>query len=145
MPITRLIWLIFFLNGLVMVSFGALAVERWAVSTAMPGLDTFCRGIWFLDIPISRAPLCLAQWVIDAKSWVQYAVDTIGAIGRGLYTAEVVRSADVSFLVIGFATAGLAVAWLWADAMTRVTHAVTASLYALLRASAVATRNARTV
>ena len=145
MPITRLIWLVFFANGLIMVGFGAMAVERWAVATAMPGYDTFCRGVWFLDIPISRAPLCLAQWVVDAKSWVQYAVDTLGAVGRGLYAGEVVRSADVSFLVIGFATAGLAAAWLWADAMTRITHAVTLSLYALLRAATVAARHARTV
>jgi hypothetical protein len=144
MPITRLIWLIFFINGLIMVAFGAIAVERWAVATAMPGFDTFCRGVWLLDIPISRAPLCFAQWVIDAKSWVQYAVDTLSAASRGLYAAEVLRSADVSFLVIGFATAGLAAAWVWADAMTRVTQVLTASLLALLSAVARA-RDAHTV
>ncbi len=64
---------------------------------------------------------------------------------RACCASEMVRSADVSFLVIGFATAGLAAAWLWADAMTRITHAVTLSLYTLMRAAAVAARDARTV
>ena len=141
----HLIWMIYLLNGLVMVGFGAYAVDQWAASAAMPGFDTFCRGVWLLEIPISRAPMCFAQWVADAKSWMQYAADTLRGADRGLYAGEVLRTADVSFLVIGTATAGLAIAWIWADVMTRLTHALTLSLLALLRASELATRNSRPI
>ncbi len=128
----RLIWLLFLVIGLYLLTLLLGVVDAWAVAAAVPGSETFCRGSLVVHVPVVRTPVCVAVWFIEAKSWAYYARDMLlGLPDARLYLAMLIRTADIALIVAGAAAGALAVAWIWATMMTRVAIAVAAALYTL--------------
>ena len=98
----------------------------------MPGYEVYCRGTLIANVPITRAPLCFALWFAEAKSWVFYARDMLLQVQQGLYARELIRTLDVAFYAIGAAAFGIALAYIWATAMTRFTLSTIAGWYSLM-------------
>jgi len=111
-----------------------LAVDDWSGRLALPGAETYCRGILIGDIPLMRAPLCFAVWITESKSWLFYARDTLIHARQGFYLREMARTGDIAFFTFGGLGVCTALAWLWATAMTRMTRVALASSYLLIRA-----------
>ncbi len=128
----RIIWLIFFVVGAIALVVVLDAFDTWSTVVASPVTEGYCRGALVGNVPVSRAPMCFALWFNEAKTWVFYARDIVGQGGQGLYLHELLRTADVGLCVVGAAALGVALAWLWATAMTQVTLAGIAGSYSLL-------------
>ncbi len=132
MIINRAIWLALFAIGLCFLGLFVMALDSWALSRALPGHEMYCRGTMVADVPRTRAPLCFALWFTEARSWVFYARDMLLQVNHGRYAHQVLRTVDVAFYVIGAAAAGLALAFVWANAMTRLTLSTIAGWYSLM-------------
>ncbi len=134
MSLNRIIWLGFFAYGAFILGLGVRVIDSWAMGAAMPGAEAFCRGTLAGEIPIVRAPLCFAVWFAESKTWLVYARDMIWQAERGMYLREWLRTGEIVFYGIGAVTAGIALAWVWATAMTRVVASAVAGSYLLLQA-----------
>jgi len=128
----RAIWLIFFAVGAAVLVVVLGAFDAWAAALAFPGTEPYCRGSLVGNVPLSRAPLCVALWINDAKTWVFYARDIVAHSGQGLSMREMLRTADVGLCVVGATAIAVALNWLWATAMMQVTLASIAGSYSLL-------------
>lgn len=129
----RACWLLFFTFGAFAVVSFVDAFDAWAALTAYPGAELFCRGTLAGNIPITRAPLCLAVWFTETKAWVGYAQEMVLHAGHGLHGMELLRTADVGLFALGSLAAGIAFTWLWATAMAHVAVAVVAGSFSLLQ------------
>lgn len=134
MSLKRIVWLGFFAYGAFFLALGAIALDNWAMATAVPGAEAFCRGTLAGEIPVTRAPLCFAVWFAESKTWLFYARDMLMQADRGLYLREWLRTGEVAFFTVGAVTAGIAFAWVWASAMTRVVASAIGGFYLLLHA-----------
>jgi hypothetical protein len=132
--LNRIIWLGFFAYGAFALVLGVRLLDNWAMATAVPGAEAFCRGTLAGEIPITRAPLCFAVWFAESKTWLAYARDMLLHAERGMHLREWLRAVEIAFYAIGTITAGIALAWLWATAMTRVVASAVAGSYLLLHA-----------
>ena len=132
MIINRAIWLAYFAIGAFFLGCFVMALDAWALATAMPGYEVYCRGTLIANVPITRAPLCFALWFTEAKSWVFYARDMLLQVQQGLYARELIRTADVALYAIGAVAFGIALACIWATAMTRLTLSTIAGWYSLM-------------
>lgn len=129
----RAIWLSFFALGAAALIGLVQAFDAWAVTTAFPGADQFCRGTLAGHIPVSRAPLCLAVWFTEAKAWTGYVQDMVLNAGHSLYAAEMLRTADVGLFALGATAGGLALNWIWATAMAQLCLSVVAGSFSLMQ------------
>lgn len=133
MIFSRTIWLIFFAIGAaaLVALFGAF--DRWAMTMAAPGAEAYCRGTFVGTVPVARAPMCLAVWFTEAKSWVFFARDMVLQARQGLSPLELLRTADVGLFAVGGIGLAAGLNWLWASAMTQVTLTTIAAWYLLLQ------------
>lgn len=130
----RTIWIFFFLVGIYILAGFAIATDTWVSQSVSLGSKSMCRGTLAGDIPLSRAPLCAAVWVQEAKHWVYYASEVLVNGNQALYLHEVTRTVDVALFAIGVLAAALALNWVWANAMTYITLAATTGCYLVLYA-----------
>jgi hypothetical protein len=124
----RAVWLLFFTVGIVALAEFVHAFDAWAMLTAYPGAEQFCRGTLGGNVPVTRAPLCLAVWFTETKVWVGYAQEMLLQAGHGL-----LRTADVGLFAVGSLAGGIALTWLWATAMAHVAVAVVAGSFSLVQ------------
>ncbi|MCC6717194.1 MAG: hypothetical protein IT555_04870 [Acetobacteraceae bacterium] len=143
MNINRAIWLGFFIHGVFVLGVCVVALDSWALATALPGAEAYCRGALVGDIPVQRAPLCFAVWLTESKSWLFYARDMLLQAPQRLHSRELLRIGDVAIYAIGGLAGVFALAWLWASVMTRITRSAIASSYLLLHALSNAARSGR--
>jgi hypothetical protein len=129
-----MLWFGYFAYGAFALGAAILALDAWAGQTARPGVESYCRGVLVGDIPLTRAPLCFAVWIAESKSWLIYARDMLLAANQGLYLRELARTGDIAFFTLGGLAVCVALAWLWASAMTRLTRIALASSYLLIHA-----------
>jgi hypothetical protein len=129
----RTAWLFFFAVGAIALADLVSTFDSWAALAAYPGADHACRGTLAGDIPITRAPLCLAVWFTEAKAWLGHARDLLLQTGHGLHGSDLLRTADIGLYAAGTLAGGVALTWLWATAMAHVAVAVIAAVYSLLQ------------
>jgi hypothetical protein len=129
----RAVWLIFFLIGAAAVVAAVGAFDRWAVTMAAPGAEAYCRGTFVGTIPLARAPMCVAVWFVEAKSWLFYARDMVLQARPGASGLVLLRTMDVGLFAIGGIGLATALSWLWASAMTQLTLTTIAAWYLLLQ------------
>lgn len=125
----RLTWFAALITGFYFITTTLMAIDAWAVASAIPGADIYCRGVLVGDIPVARLPVCTAVWLVEGKSWVVFAWDTlINLPTAGLNLRELVRTADVAVFVLGGAALSVILAIVWANAATRLLDLTIASL-----------------
>jgi hypothetical protein len=129
----RAVWVRLFTVGIVALAEFVHAFDAWAMLTAYPGAEQFCRGTLGGNVPVTRAPLCLAVWFTETKVWVGYAQEMLLQAGHGLHGAELLRTADVGLFAVGSLAGGIALTWLWATAMAHVAVAVVAGSFSLVQ------------
>ena len=132
MRINQFIWTFFFLTSAIVMALFTLALHTWAYNIAIPGTEMYCRGTLVADIPLSRAPLCVAIWVAEAKTWMVYARDILLEGPIDLQVGQLLRTADVMLYVIGLFAFGVALASLTATAMTSLMMSTFAGSYTLM-------------
>lgn len=134
----RSIWFLFLAIGFYLITLLLGAIDTWAVGAAVPGTELYCYGSIAGNVPLSRVPLCLAVWFVEAKSWSFYARDLLLNLPEaGFYVHKLLRTADVALFAVGLAAAALAMAWLWANIMTHAVLLAVAATYTLLQGLAV--------
>ena len=134
MIINRAIWLAYFAIGACFLGLLVVALDAWALATAMTGYEFYCRGTLIANVPITRAPLCFALWFTEAKSWVLYVPDMLLQVQQDLSARELIRTADVALYATGAAAFGIVLVCIWATVMTRLTLSTIAGWYSLMYA-----------
>lgn len=134
MSFFRIAWLFFFALGAVALAGYVLAFDIWATEAAHPGADLLCRGTLAGDIPLTRAPLCLAVWFMEAKAWLGHAQEMVLHATYDLHGAALLHTADIGLIALGTLAGGIALNWLWATAMAHIAIAVVVAAYSLLQA-----------
>ena len=133
MSFFRATWLFFFALGAGALAGYVLAFDSWAAQTAAPGAELMSRGTLAGNIPLARAPLCLAVWFTEAMIWLGDAQEMVLHTAEGLHGVELLHTAEIGLFAFGSLAGGLALNWLWATAMTHVASAVVAACYSLIQ------------
>ncbi len=133
MSFYRITWLAFFSLGAIALAGYVVAFDSWAVQTAAPGAELLCHGTLAGNIPLTRAPLCLAVWFTETKAWLGHAQEMVLHTAYGLQGGELLHTADIGLFAFGTLAGGLALNWLWATAMTHVAIALVAACYSLVQ------------
>lgn len=128
----RIIWTGWFAIGFYFLTISLHALDGWVVSNAMPAASTYCNGTMLADLALSRAPICVANWLATGKSWLVYTQTVMSNFDLGhIYLYEVLRVVDVLLFTTGFLCFGFALACLWANAMTQGVLSALAGMYTL--------------
>lgn len=128
----RIIWTGWFLIGFYILTTALQLLNGWASSNAMPAATAYCNGTILADLALSRAPVCVANWLVGGKAWLAYAQTVLSNADIGhIYLYEVLRVGDVLLFTTGLLCFGFAVACLWANAMTQGVMSALAGLYTL--------------
>lgn len=133
MSFFRIAWLFFFALGAIALAGYVTAFDSWAAQTATPGADLLCRGTLAGNVPLARAPLCLAVWFTETKAWLGHAQEMVLHTAYGLHGAALLHTADLGLIAFGTLAGGIALNWLWATAMAHIALAALAATYSLLQ------------
>lgn len=135
----RTIWSYYFITGLLSVTAGVPAMDSWA-ATLLPADGAGACQLAGNLAAFSRSDmaLCLASWITEGRILANAGLSILADAHHGMPLAGWLRVMDVVVIAAGVVAALVALAWLWAGAMTRFAGLSLAGTYTLVRAVGIA-------
>lgn len=128
----HVIWAAWFLIGCCFIVELVHTIDAWADSNSLAWAQSYCRGNLFAEFSPRRTATCMANWLVDAKSWTVYAQGVLyNAHPDRLYLYEVLKVADVILVVVGLVCFAFALACVWANMATQGLLSAIGGLYTL--------------
>ena len=128
----RAVWVAWFITSFYVLVLLALAIDSWATSHAIAAAQAYCRGSLIAAFSPARTATCLANWLVDARGWLEYAHGMLAHATPGnLYLYEVLKVGDVLLFVIGLLCFGFALSCLWANIATQGVMSALGGIYTL--------------